>query len=158
LKLIQERNRLLPRRIFAAGAALAFSLHWARADPVASPVSGKRVALRGYDPVGYFVDRRPVQGLPQYWYEFDDTIYLFANAEHRAAFVADPDRYAPQYRGYCAMAISFGQLDEGLPNVWEILDGKLFVFGKVTGVQDFDADQAGFTARGKANWAATHPN
>jgi YHS domain-containing protein len=148
---------LLTRRTFATGFVIAsfIPLAWATESP--SPVPGKRVALRGYDPVGYFIDSRPVQGEPQYWYEFDDTVYLFASAEHRAAFVADPDRYAPQYDGYCAMSVSFGGRDEGLPDVWEIVNDKLYVFGKPNGVQDFDNDRAGTIVRGRANWTATHP-
>jgi hypothetical protein len=148
---------LLPRRAFAIGSAIAFFITGARADEVSSPVPGKRVALRGYDPVAYFTDSRPLQGLPQYWYEFDDTVYLFASGEHRAAFIADPDHYAPQYRGYCAMSVSFGERDEGLPDVWKILDGKLFVFGKPYGVEVFAVDTAATIARGDTNWAATHP-
>jgi hypothetical protein len=129
----------------------------ARAEPIPSPVPGRRVALRGYDPVGYFTVGRPIQGQPQYWYEFDDTVYLFASAANRAAFIADPEHYAPQYRGFCAMSVSFGERDEGLPEVWKIVDGKLFVFGKTDGVKDFETDQPGFTARGQLNWASTHP-
>lgn len=147
----------LSRRVFAAVSGIAFLIPAAQAGEVASPVPGKRVALRGYDPVAYFTDGRPVMGLPQYWYEFDDTVYLFANDGHRTAFVTDPDHYAPQYQGYCAMSVSIGERDEGLPDVWQIVDGKLYVFGKPTGVQDFATDPAGFRARGQANWAATHP-
>ena len=147
----------LPRRAFAIGSLVAFSMTGARAEDVPSPVPGKRLALRGYDPVAYFTDNRPIQGVARYWYEFDDTVYLFANDEHRAAFIADPDHYAPQYQGYCTMAVSFGERFEGLPDVWTIKDGKLFVFARPTGVQDFAADEAGTLARGRADWAATHP-
>jgi len=148
---------LLIRRALATGSATAFCAAVARADDVASPVSGKRVALSGYNPVACFTDRRPVQCISRYWYEFDDTVYLFASDEHRASFIADPDHYAPQYRGYCAMSVSIGGHYEGLPGTWEILNGKLCVFGKTTGVQDFATDQPGVIARGQANWAATRP-
>ena len=148
---------LLPRRSLTVGAAVLSFAVSVRADDLVSPVPGKRVALRGYDPVAYFTDGRPVLGVAQYWYEFDDTVYLFANAGHRAAFIADPDHYASQYRGYCALSVSIGGHDEGLPGTWQILDGKLFVFGRTTGVQDFATDQPGIIARGQANWAAAHP-
>jgi YHS domain-containing protein len=148
---------MLTRRGFFVGAAVALSAAVARADDIPSPVPGKRVALRGNDPVGYFTDGRPIPGVAQYWYEFDDTVYLFASAEHRALFVADPDHYAPQFRGFCAMSLAFGEQDEGLPDSWKIVDGKLFMFGRPSGPQDFAADEAGFTARANATWAATHP-
>jgi hypothetical protein len=147
----------LSRRAFAATSSIAIFTRRARADDIPSPVPGKRVALRGYDPVGYFTDGRPIQGMPQYWYEFDDTVYLFANSAHRAAFIADPDHYAPQYQVYCAMAVSIGLRDEGLPDVWTIVDGKRFVIGRPNGLQDLAVDPTGTIARGQANWAATHP-
>jgi hypothetical protein len=148
---------MMLRRTFGIGSASALLTTSTRAEEILSPVPGKRVALRGYDPVGYFMDNRAMRGMPQYWYEFDDAVYLFSNEEHRAAFIADPDHYAPQYGGFCAMSVSFGGRDEGLPDVWEIRDGKLFVFGKPDGVQDFAVDTAATIARGQANWAATHP-
>jgi hypothetical protein len=149
---------MLTRRALAIGLGIGWFTGALQAQEISSPVPGKRVALRGYDPVAYFTDSRPIQGIGNFWYEFDDTIYLFATVAHRDAFIADPEHYAPQYRGYCAMSVSIGGRDEGLPDVWEILDGKLYVFGRPTGVQDFATDQPGFIARGRVNWAETHPN
>ena len=147
---------LLSRRTCSVSFGIAVLIVPGQVVAAGSPVPNKRVALRGYDPVAYFTDNRPIQGSSEYWYEFDDTVYWFASAEHRTAFITDPDHYAPQYDGYCAMSVSIGERDEGLPNVWEIVDGKLYVFGKPTGVQDFATDPEGFEARGRANWDATH--
>jgi len=69
----------------------------AEAEP---PALGRRVALRGYDPVAYFTLGRPKKGDDAFWFAFDDAIYHFKTAEHRAKFVADPERYAPQYAGF----------------------------------------------------------
>ena len=145
---------LLTRRALAIAGAVVLSAPGVRAEDIVSPVPGKRVSLRGYDPVAYFTDGRPVRGVPAFWFEFDDAVYLFASAEHRALFVGDPDHYAPQFRGFCALSVSVGQRDEPLPDQWEITDGKLFVFGKPTGIQDFATDPPGITARARANWAA----
>jgi hypothetical protein len=144
----------LTRRAVTSGVATVLLSIKAWANDIPSPVPGKRVALRGYDPVAYFTDGHPVQGDPRFWYEFDDTVYLFASADHRAAFVSDPDHYAPVFRGYCAVSIAFGAKDEGLPDVWEIVDGTLFVFGRPSGPADFATDPAGITARAKERWAA----
>ena len=150
--------RLATIALAATATAMAgFGAVPAWADEIVSPVPGKRVALRGYDPVGYFTEGRPVPGSQHHWYEFDDTVYLFSSAEHRAAFVADPDHYAPQFRGFCALSVSIGGHDDGLPDVWKIIDGKLFVFGKPTGVEDFATDPTGITTRARANWAAAYP-
>ena len=61
---------------------------------LAAAAEEKRLALKGYDPVSYFTEGRPEQGSAEYQASFDDATYWFKNAEHRALFVADPDRYA----------------------------------------------------------------
>lgn len=91
--------------------------------------STARLVLKGYDPVAYFTDGKPVQGDPGISYEFDEGRYYFANEHHRAMFVAEPERYAPQFGGYCTGSMSRGVRNEGHPEAWIIADGKLFVFG-----------------------------
>jgi hypothetical protein len=140
-----------------AGVVAVTVCDGAQAQEIPSPVPGKRVALRGYDPVAYFTDSRPVQGVARFWYEFDDTVYLFASAEHRAAFVADPGRFAPQFRGFCAVSLSEGGNDDGSPENWTIVDNTLFVFGKPIGPGRFAKDPEGITEKARANWAARQP-
>jgi hypothetical protein len=88
------------------------------------------LAIKGYDPVAYFTDGKPVRGLPEFEYRWDDYRWQFANAAHRDMFKADPARYAPQFGNYCAMALSLGQIVVANPENWLISDGKLYVFGK----------------------------
>jgi YHS domain-containing protein len=64
-----------------------------------------RLVLKGYDPVAYFTDGKPIQGKPEYEAVYDDARYRFASAPHLEQFKADPDRYAPQYAGSCAAAV-----------------------------------------------------
>jgi YHS domain-containing protein len=87
------------------------------------------LAIKGYDPVAYFTDGRPVQGLPDFEYVWDDHVYRFASAEHRNMFKADPVHYAPQFGNFCAMALAKGQVVVANPENWLISDGKLYVFG-----------------------------
>ncbi len=93
-------------------------------------MSVPRVALQGYDPVAYFTENRPVQGAPEFQRDFDGTRYYFASARNRDLFAADPDRYAPQFSGYCSSSVGHGRRNEGDPQVWKIVGGKLYVFGK----------------------------
>src|SRR5215469_13850563 len=64
------------------------------------------VGLHGYDPVAYFTDRKAVKGDPQYHSKYDGATYYFQSADDKAAFDKEPERYAPQYGGYCAMAMA----------------------------------------------------
>jgi YHS domain-containing protein len=90
-----------------------------------------RLVLKGHDPVAYFTDGKPVKGDPRYAYDFDEGRYHFASAEHRNMFAADPERYAPQFGGYCTGSMSRNVRNEGDPNAWVIRDGRLYVFGQV---------------------------
>ena len=62
-----------------------------------------KLSISGYDPVAYFTDGKPVQGKSEFEYLWHKLRWRFANGEHRDLFAKDPDRYAPQYDGYCAM-------------------------------------------------------
>ena len=75
-----------------------------------TPPAGRRTALGGYDPVAYFTDGQPQKGSEALWFAFDDAVYLFKSADHRAMFAADPERYAPQHEqgpnGCCNVSMS----------------------------------------------------
>jgi YHS domain-containing protein len=148
-------NELTRRRMFQTAIATLFcgigaSLSMAGEDN--KPVTA-RVAIEGYDPVAYFTDSRPVKGSPAFSSEFDDVVYYFANAEHQKMFAADPDRYAPQYSGYCAAALSTGYKATVDPASWTISNGKLYVFHSKDGLSLFAEDSAGMIAKADAHWA-----
>lgn len=108
-------------RALLGAAALVAALPAAAADNV-------RLVLKGYDPVAYFTDGKPVKGDPRYAFEWDDGRYHFASAKHREIFTGDPERYAPQFGGYCTGSMSRGIRKEGDPEAWVVRDGKLYVF------------------------------
>src|SRR5215213_5548097 len=74
-----------------------------------------RVVLNGHDPVSYFTDGKPMKGDPKLSYDWDDGRYYFASAEHRNMFAANPERYAPQFGGYCTGSMARGVTAEGDP-------------------------------------------
>jgi YHS domain-containing protein len=133
---------------FLCGAAVSVSMAAENAQQTG------RVALKGYDPVAYFVDGHPVKGSSAFSFQFDDAVYHFASAEHQKMFAADPDRYAPRYSGFCAVALSRGMKLEADPHSWAISDGRLYVFAFKEGPSLFTKDSAGTIAKADANWAA----
>jgi hypothetical protein len=121
------------------------------APALAEPLpAGRRVAIGGYDPVAYF-DGQPRKGSDAFWFAFDDAVYLFATAEHRATFAADPERYAPQYSGFCAAGVSKGYKTEPDPEAWAILNGRLYLFQLKERVPGFKQDTA-FIDKANSNW------
>src|SRR5947209_11049708 len=123
----EEVMRDYSRRAFI-GAFVVLASTGPRTLRAAETKPGTRVALQGYDPVAYFTDGKPQKGTADFNASFDDTTYWFKNAEHRALFVASPDRYAPQFDGYCAIMVSRGGKYEADPEAWAIADGRLYVF------------------------------
>ena len=111
------------------------------------------LAIKGYDPVAYFTDGRPVPGRPDLAYDWDEHHYLFASPEHRELFKAAPARYAPQFGNFCAMALAKGQVIVANPENWMISEGKLYVFGSPAplGPVLFQKDLAGNIAKANQN-------
>jgi enamine deaminase RidA (YjgF/YER057c/UK114 family) len=89
-----------------------------------------RLSISGYDPVAYFTDGKPVQGKAEFEYLWHRSRWRFATSDHRDLFMKGPDRYAPQYDGYCAMGVSCDDAahkDTVDPEAWAIVDGKLYL-------------------------------
>jgi YHS domain-containing protein len=112
--------------VFAAATLIACL---APGPVLAAETAGARLVLKGHDPVAYFTEHKPVKGSAKFAYEWDEGRYHFANAKHRDMFAGDPERYAPQFGGYCTGSMSRGVRNEGDPEGWVIKDGKLYVFG-----------------------------
>jgi uncharacterized protein GlcG (DUF336 family)/YHS domain-containing protein len=110
------------------------------------------VAISGYDPVAYFSDAKPVKGDPRFQTLHQGAIYLFASADHKARFDAAPDRYAPQYGGYCGYAASIDRLSPISPEFWQIVDGRLILQHNQKAFDLFNADVASNVAKADANW------
>ena len=134
--------------LLAAASPFAFARRAIAAEK--SPL-----AIKGYDPIAYFTAGKPMRGLPEIEYEWDERRYRFIRVEHRDRFKADPVRYAPQFANFCAMALSMGELVEADPENWLISDGKLYIFGKPTGPALFKRDAVGNLAKANQNRALT---
>ena len=141
----------LTRRSFVAAALAASCCGSAKAQN--PPLAATRVALKGYDPVSYFTDGRPEKGSSEFTFAFDDTTYWFKSAEHRSLFAADPEHYAPQFDGYCAVQVSRGHKVEADPEAWTITNGKLYVFSGKPGVPIFQEQPVAIAEKAKENWS-----
>ncbi|MCW8449776.1 YHS domain-containing (seleno)protein [Legionella quinlivanii] len=85
------------------------------------------VAVQGYDVVGYFTDKKPVKGNGDHVVFHDGLNYLFASDEHKKIFTENPEKYLPQYGGWCAFGTSVGKKIPSDPLAWAIVDGKLYL-------------------------------
>jgi len=140
------------RSLGAATAALilASAAPAAAKDPVFTDFWGH--AIRGYDPVAYFLQGRPVEGSADFEAEWNGATWRFASAENRARFLEQPEAFAPQYGGYCAWAVSEGYTAPVSPDAWRIVDGKLYLNYDEKVQERWVADIPGHIARADANW------
>ncbi len=145
----------LPRRWLAAlffglGVVIAAPASTAVASTINTTLFG--TAIKGYDPVAYFTEGRPLKGSRRHAYEWQDATWHFASAEHKALFAANPERYAPQYGGYCAYAVALGSTADIDPDAWRIVDGKLYLNVSQSIRRKWEQDIPGHIARADANW------
>ncbi len=95
----------------------------------AQPMEGGRLMLGGYDVVSYFTEGMHRRGDPAYRSTWKDVTFQFASTDHKARFDAAPEKYIPQYGGYCANGIVYGIPWGGDADTWKMIDGKLYIFG-----------------------------
>lgn len=88
--------------------------------------SASSQAIRGYDPVAYFTEGKPVKGVKDFTYQWNGANWYFSSKTNLDSFSKNPEKYAPQYGGYCAYGCSEGHKAPTDPNAWTIIDGKLY--------------------------------
>jgi|RhiMetStandDraft_4_1073278.scaffolds.fasta_scaffold243549_1 hypothetical protein len=149
------RTAIARSLLYFSAAFLFFAATATAGADGAKPVAAgpDRVAIRGYDTVAYFTDGKATKGSSSFEYAWDDAKWRFASADHRDMFIADPDRYAPQFGGFCAGAITGGVLMPANPEAWVIVGGKLYmVAGSQADLAEWKADAAENIKQGDKQW------
>ncbi len=129
--------------LMLAGAALAQK---------AEVFSDGGSAIRGYDPVAYFTEGQPVKGKADFSHQWKGATWRFASAENRERFAAAPEKYAPQYGGYCAYGVAGGYTVKTEPDAWSVVDGKLYLNYDRSVQASWAKDPAGYIRKADANW------
>src|SRR6266850_7432583 len=112
------------------------------------------LAIEGFDPVAYFVDARPLIGLPDFEASQAGVVWRFRNEGNRASFVAHPDIYGPQFGGYGPIDLARGVTFAGNPRFWLISGQRLYLFGREDNRDAFAAAPARFLQQAKLRWPA----
>jgi hypothetical protein len=115
---------------------------------------GEKFGAGGYDPVAYFDAGTAQEGKAEFTTEWKGAKWRFASAENRDKFVAAPEKFAPQYGGYCAWAVSQGYTASGDPNIWKIVDGRLFLNYDQDVQTNWEKDIPGHIKAADGNWPA----
>jgi YHS domain-containing protein len=122
-----------PVLAMALAAAALFTAHPAMAAPPINTLKtgifggSTDTAINGYDTVAYFTDGKPVKGQDALATEWMGAKWKFASQAHLDLFKANPEKYAPQYGGYCAYGVTQDYLVKVEPDQFTVLDGKLYL-------------------------------
>ncbi|MEO4044640.1 YHS domain-containing (seleno)protein [Hoeflea sp. CAU 1731] len=119
-------------------------------------LSGAGVALRGDDVVALATGLEVAAGHAKYTVERDGVAYYFASEETMNQFQTNPERYMPQYGGFCAFGVAIGKKLDAAPRYADIVDGKLYVFLNAVAFAKYKEDKAGTLAKAEKNWPAMH--
>jgi YHS domain-containing protein len=109
-------------------------------------------AIDGYDPVSYFKEGGPVKGNKEFTYKWKGADWLFSSKQNLDTFAGNPEKFAPQYGGWCAYACSYGRKAPGDPNAWKIVDGKLYLNKSLEIREKWIEDQGQRIVEADKNW------
>ena len=141
-----NKQAILVMMVFAAlfGVALP-SQGWSQGQVSTTGVSG-------YDLVSFHTGEKPLRGNGNHLSVVEGVTYLFVNEENKEAFDANPGKYLPAFGGYCAYGVAVGKKFVGDPDVWRIVDGKLYLNldTKIQGM--WLEDIAGNIVKANKNW------
>ena len=138
--------------VVALTVGIAGSAFAASNSPVPAVNAHEGIGLKGYDPVAYFINGAPTQGSAQYSSLWKGVTYRFVSAENLGRFKADPEKYLPQYGGYCAYAMSLNRIADIDPSRWAIVDGKLYLNNGFVAEKLWSLNKSGNIASGNRNW------
>lgn len=132
--------------------AIAFALTTANAFAIEPIFSTEAGAIRGYDPVAYFTQHKPVKGKEALSYQWQGAEWHFSTQANLDAFKAEPEKFAPQYGGYCAYGVAQGYTPETDPAAFKVVNGKLYLNLSKLVLKRWLKDIPGYVKDADQNW------
>jgi hypothetical protein len=142
------------RFVFLLGVTLLPAFAGSPSDPVNKNGSG--VAIKGYDAVAYFTDSKPIKGSPAFAHQWMGATWHFSTAAHRDEFARTPEKFAPQYGGYCAYGVSQNHTAPIDPEAWTVLDGKLYLNYSQGVKKTWSKEIPKYVEQADKNWPGLH--
>ena len=139
---------------FVASMAIVLLVPMSMAGSSPNPVNvgSDKVAIKGYDTVAYFTNGQPTRGSSEFVFTWNGARWQFASAAHRDMFAANPERYAPQFGQFCSMGLALGKRAIADPEVWKIVDDKLYLYFSRGARDKFQQDAPKNLKEAEANW------
>jgi len=139
------------KRIMKIAAMLLLITSVAKAQKSEIFISGGK-AIKGYDPVAFFKESKPVKGSENISFQYKDATWLFSSPENLESFKKSPEKYAPQYGGYCAYGTAEGHKAPTQTETWAVVDGKLYFNYNEKVKEGWNKQQAVFIEKANTQW------
>jgi len=130
--------------------ALSLGTQAKEIKPINSGIT--KVAIKGYDTVNYFTEKKPAKGSKEFSTSYMGATWHFKNQVHLDLFNASPEKYAPQYGGYCAYAVSQNDTAKIDPTQWTVLENRLYLNYNKKIQKKWNADRANYITLANVNW------
>jgi hypothetical protein len=117
---------------------------------------GSDLAIKGYDTVAYFKDGKALKGNESFTFQWHNMTWYFLTKENRDLFAANPEKYAPQYDGYCSWAMTEARKAQTDPEIWKIVNGRLYLNCSRTAYENWSKDIPGNIKMADENWLKLH--
>jgi YHS domain-containing protein len=140
----------MPASVLVGGTALA----GVPGSTSALNLDEKGLALGGYDPVAYFEGGKPVRGREGISASYGGARYLFATAAHRQTFLKEPEKFVPEFGGYCVVGAAFGEKVDVDPTTGQVVNGRLYLNNSRKALDIFNKDMPGIIAKAQDRWPA----
>ena len=114
--------------------------------------SSSGVAVNGYDVVSYFTELKPVKGSKDHSFQWKNAAWYFSSDKNLELFKSDPDKYAPQFGGYCAFGVAEDHTAPTKPDAWTIVDDKLYLNYNIDVRKMWREKQTEYIEQGNKNW------
>lgn len=127
-QIAQTESRVSTRMLIRASAVIWVSTVLMLSNAVAGEFfERKGVAIDGFDAVAYFTQNKAVRGSKAFTSSYKGSLFYFSSAAHRDLFAANPEKFAPQYNGFCAYGVAKGTKASIEGERFAIVDGKLYL-------------------------------
>jgi len=131
---------------------LVFTVLTINASAQSEVFATKEGAINGYDPVAYFIESKPIVGKKEISLMWKEQMWYFSSTENRDAFKANPEKYEPQFGGYCAYGMSRGYKAKTDVDAWTIADGKLYLNYNLDVRKTWSEKQRELIDKANKNW------
>ncbi len=123
------------------------------------PVDKNGVGIGGFDLVSYFQSDKPVKGDVKFKSQLNSVTYYFSTKDNQYLFDANPQKYLPQYDGYCALAVSYGKKISIDPATFKVMDNKLYLFfhgktsrGTINSLDTWNRNELKLLKKAESQW------